>query len=101
MLETDLLQPKLSVIPGYMPISLDVAKGFKFGPRLEFQQLSKVLQNGVQGFHKIPITLCHGNVDNARSQIALICLDFCHNLVIIVTKSKNDRDLKITFSCFE
>jgi len=71
MLGTDCLQPKLSAIPAYMPVALDVAKGFKYGTEAEFQLFSKKLQNAVQSFDKLPLTLCDG-----KAIIRLICRDY-------------------------
>jgi len=59
---TDYLQPKLSAIPAYMPVTLDVAVGFKYGTDADFQRFGKELQNAVQRFDKLPLTLCNGNV---------------------------------------
>jgi len=56
----DYLQPKLSAIPAYMPVMLDVAKGFKYGTDSDFKQFGKELQKAVQRFDKTPITLCNG-----------------------------------------
>jgi len=60
MLVTDCLQPKPSAIPAYMPVALDVAKGFKYGTLAEFQLFSKKLHNAVQSFDKLSLTLCYG-----------------------------------------
>jgi len=43
-----------------MPVTLDVALGFKYGSKAEFQHFGKELQNAVQRFDKMPLTLCHG-----------------------------------------
>jgi len=59
---TDCLQPKLSTIPAYIPVTLNVAKGFKYGTEADFRHFGKELQKAVQGFDKIPLTLCHGNL---------------------------------------
>ena len=60
MLGTDYLQPKLSAIPSYMPVTLDVAKGFKYGTNADFRHFGKELQNAIQRFDKMPLTLCNG-----------------------------------------
>ena len=59
-MDADYLQPKLSCIPAYMPVSLDVARGFKYGTSAQFQLFGKELQNAVRSFDKLPPTLCHG-----------------------------------------
>ena len=43
-----------------MPVSLDVARGFKYGTSAQFQLFGKELQNAVRSFDKLPPTLCHG-----------------------------------------
>jgi len=60
MLDADCLQPKLTAIPAYMPVTLDVAKGFKYGTDADFQHFGKELQNVIQRFDKMPLTLCNG-----------------------------------------
>jgi len=62
VLGTDFLQPKVSAIPVYMPVTLDVAKGFKYGTDAQFQQFGRQLQNAAQSFDKMPLTLCNGKL---------------------------------------
>jgi len=45
-----------------MPVTLDVAVGFKYGTDADFQHFGNELQNAVQRFDKLPLTLCNGNV---------------------------------------
>lgn len=67
MLGTDFLQPKVSAIPVYMPVTLDVAKGFKYGTDAQFQQFGRQLQNAAQSFDKMPLTLCNGKLTFYKS----------------------------------
>jgi len=60
MLGADHLQPKLTAIPAYMPVTFNVAKGFKYGTDADFQHFGKELQNAIQRFEKMPLTLCTG-----------------------------------------
>jgi len=69
MIGTDCLQPRLSAIPAYVPVTLDVAKGFKYGTDADFQRFGKELQNAVQCFDKMPLTLCHGKLIHTHRNI--------------------------------
>jgi len=54
-----------------MPVTLDVALGFKYGSKAEFQHFGKELQNAVQRFDKMPLTLCHGTSTLAHHLLTL------------------------------
>ena len=81
MLGTDCLQPKRSAIPGYMPVTLDVALGFKYGTEEAFQHFGKELQSAVQRFDNIPLTLCHGKLTHPLTPLHV---DYFLHLVILI-----------------
>jgi len=98
---TDCLQPKRTAIPAYMPVMLDVAIGFKYGTKADFQHFGKELQNAVQRFDKMPLLLCHGNLMHQHHQFpiknykSLISLCFSLNY-----RNRNKLPLSIFVSLF-